>query len=527
MRLLWQTPEDRLALLKDLVQHNSITNTQGEVDFPFYIKQTLNQLDYFKAHESHIQLMETHDHKNAVAAMYRSHVTDDTIILMSHFDTVDTNDFGPFEDIAFDCDTLSHAYQQHITEFDANHQADIESGRYLFGRGVMDMKSGLMMHLSILEKAIHEAWPINIILLTVPDEEVNSSGMRSAVVQLADFIEQENLKLLLIMNGEPAFSQHPHDNHYYIYNGSIGKAMPSVFVYGKETHVGEPLKGISANYLISRINAQVEYNKTLTEKYKDEVTPLPVSLYMKDLKEDYNVQTPFMAASYYNVFLFEQSAAHIFKQFHAIVEDAIHHCKRDLQTVFDTLPDIQVMTYNDLLERMTEKHGQDVIDNIMNAITIQDDRLYAQAVIKALLLLDNSNDYTVVTYLSAPYYPSVNSGQEKLIKSISKYTIKQMKKQFNRETKKIYYFNGISDLSYVNYSHDDHDVNVYTKNTPGFGKHYDIPFQAMKRLKAPVINIGAFGKDAHQLTERIDIKSVSEEVPYVLNKIFHKFFIED
>ncbi|WP_414043572.1 M20/M25/M40 family metallo-hydrolase [Macrococcus sp. EM39E] len=527
MRLLWQTPEDRLSLLKDLVKHDSITNTDGEVNFPFYIKQTLKQLDYFSEHESHIKFIETSDHKNAVAAMYRSRATDDTVIIMSHFDTVDVNDYGPYETLAFDCDALGKVYEENLPEFDSYHQNDIKSSKYLFGRGVMDMKSGLMMHLSILEKAIHEAWPINIILLTVPDEEVNSSGMRSAVTELSDFIEQENLNLLLIMNGESAFSQVPHDDNYYIYNGSIGKVTPSVFVYGKETHVGEPLNGLSATYLISRINSEIEYNSQFIERFKDEETPLPVSLYLKDLKEDYNVQTPFMASSYYNIFLFEQSAAHVFKQFNQIIERTISECTRDLNLVFEELPKINVMTYEALVKSMKKKHGQSLIDEIIDSVDQADDRLYAQTVIKELLLLDNSNDYTVVTYLSAPYYPSVNSGQEKLIKSITKYTIKQMKKQFNRETTKIYYFNGISDLSYVNYTHDDSDANIYTKNTPGFGKHYDIPFAAMKKLNAPVINIGAFGKDAHQLTERIDIKSVTEEVPYVLNKIFLKFFIEE
>lgn len=526
MRLLWQTPEDRLVLLKDLVKHDSITNTDGEVNFPFYIKQTLKQLDYFNQHESHIQFIETSDHKNAVAAMYRSHVTDETVILMSHYDTVDTKDFGPFEDLAFDSDALKKAFTENIDAFDAIHQSDIQSERYLFGRGVMDMKSGLMIHLSILEKAIHEAWPINIIVLTVPDEEVNSSGMRSAIVALSDIIEQENLKLLLIMNGEPAFSQHPDDDKYYIYNGSIGKVMPSVFVYGKETHVGEPLNGLSANYLISRINSEIEYNTQFIERYKNEETPLPVSLYMKDLKEDYSVQTPFMASSFYNIFLFERSATHVFHQFNDIIERTISECVRDLSLVFDELPPINVITYENLVKSMKQKHGAAMIDDLIATVKQTDDRLYAQSVIKALLLLDNSNDYTVVTYLSAPYYPSVNSGQDKLIKSITKYTIKQMKKQFGRETTKIYYFNGISDLSYVNYMHDDSDAKVYRENTPGFGIHYDIPFKAMKSLKAPVINIGAFGKDAHQLTERIDIKSVTEEVPYVLNKIFRKFFIE-
>lgn len=523
--LLWQSPEDRLKLLKDLVKHDSVTNTDGEINFPFYVKRTLMQLEYYNKYESHIKFIETKDNKNAIAALYRSHETDDTIILMSHFDTVDKKDYGQFESIAFDCDALNEAYSENLSGFDEFIQNDIKSGKYLFGRGVMDMKSGLMMHMSVLEKAIAEKWPINIVLLSVPDEEVNSSGMRSAVSYLQSFIEQEHLNLKLIMNGEPAFSQKMHDENYYVYTGSIGKVMPSVFVYGKETHVGEPLNGLSSNYIMSRINATIEYNKEYIEYYKNETTPLPVSLYMKDLKQEYNVQTPFMAASYYNIFLFERSAEQVFKLFNKHVTKTVSECVRDLSLVYDYVPNIKVITYEELLNSIKSLHGTTAVEKILNETPYQDDRQYAQHVIQQLLLMDNNNDYTVVTYLNAPYYPAVNSSDEKIIKSITKYTIKQMKKQFNRNTKKIHYFNGISDLSYVNYVHDEQDSNIYSLNTPGFGIHYDIPFTEMRKLKAPVINIGAFGKDAHQLTERIDIKSVSEEVPFVLNKIMHKFFI--
>ena len=57
---------------------------------------------------------------------------------------------------------------------------DLKSGDYLFGRGTMDMKMGLALHLHLLEIASSEKWPINLMLLTVPDEEVNSAGMRAA-----------------------------------------------------------------------------------------------------------------------------------------------------------------------------------------------------------------------------------------------------------------------------------------------------------------------------------------------------------
>ena len=41
---------------------------------------------------------------------------------------------------------------------------------------------------------------------------------------------------------------------------------------------------------------------------------------------------------------------------------------------------------------------------------------------------------------------------------------------------------------------------------PAFGSKYDLPIKDMQKLNLPVVNIGPFGKDAHQYTERLEKK---------------------
>lgn len=53
-------------------------------------------------------------------------------------------------------------------------RTDAESGDWLFGRGTMDMKAGLAVQLSMLERAMNGHFDGNVLLITVPDEEVNS-----------------------------------------------------------------------------------------------------------------------------------------------------------------------------------------------------------------------------------------------------------------------------------------------------------------------------------------------------------------
>src|SRR5699024_17414 len=104
--------------------------------------------------------------------------------------------------------------------------------------------------------------------------------------------KEKNLNILLHLNSEPTFQQAPGSNTHYVYSGTIGKLMPSVYIYGKETHVGNAMNGLSSNWLMSFLNRKIEYNHSFIETYEGESTPLPVSLMMRDLKEQYDVQTP-------------------------------------------------------------------------------------------------------------------------------------------------------------------------------------------------------------------------------------------
>ena len=46
----------------------------------------------------------------------------------------------------------------------------------------------------------------------------------------------------------------------------------------------------------------------------------------------------------------------------------------------------------------------------------------------------------------------------------------------------------------------------------------------MSKLRAPVLNVGPFGKDAHKLTERLHKKSALIELPLLLDTIVKCMF---
>lgn len=527
-------PEQLEDLLCELVSWDSRTGTMGEIEFSTRMLKKLLELQYFQENSSHIHFHDAGKGRNAVTALYGCGVTSKTIVLISHFDTVHTEEFGAgLEDLAFQPRQLTEELKNRMADLPDDAQQDLASNEYLFGRGTMDMKMGLALHLHLLERASVEKWPINLLLLTVPDEEVNSSGMRATVKGLVELREAYQLEYELFLNSEPSFSQKPQDPNYYIYTGTIGKIMPSALFYGRETHAGEPLSGMTSHYMASYLTRGMEFNPDFVEEAYGERTPLPVCLQQLDLKEDYSTQTSHHCAALYNVFLMQQNADGIMKIFKDTAVRAMAECEKDYKAICEregvqSIGNINVLEYKELLTYANDKIGeadvQEILEGVMADETL-DERKMSMLISDRLLLHCQELTPAVILFYAPPYYPAINSSDNELVQEKIALAQKILLEQFQVEAKQVHYFNGISDLSYVNYDAADSGWQSYQHNTPVWGKTYSIPFKEMQQLQAPVLNIGPFGKDAHKLTERLHKKSAFVHTPHVLEKIIESMFV--
>ncbi|MGG1675660.1 M20/M25/M40 family metallo-hydrolase [Neobacillus sp. NRS-1170] len=520
-QLRWGTPDALRRLLCKVVSWKSMTLTEGEREFPSKIQAKLAEVTYFRENPNHLELHDADLGRRFLTAIYKHTSAKETIVLISHFDTVNTEEYGDLEEYAYKPEELTKLLLTRKNELPEDARNDLQSGEYLFGRGTMDMKMGLVMHMGMIEKAAAEEWPINLLLLTVPDEEVNSSGMRAAVTKLLELKEEHQLTYKLFLNGEPVFTQEPGDSNYYIYSGSIGKIMPSALFYGKETHVGEPLSGITAPYIASFLTQRMEWNPLLQEKEMGETTPLPVTLQQKDLKLEYSVQTPYRASALYNVFLMKRNADEIMSIFEKVAKDAADACNAAYKRVCQELSaepvgSVRVIRYEDLLKHATQKFGEKVVEAIKVGIHANpdwDDREKSFRIADTLMIQCQELAPAIVLLFAPPYYPAVNSSEDELVKQCVDYVKKEGLTKFDLPVKQIHYFNGISDLSYVNYRDEGEGWTTFKANTPVWGSSYSIPFAEMTQLQAPVLNVGPLGKDAHKRTERLHMKSAFEEVP--------------
>ena len=524
----WQTPIQLRQLLCEIVSWESETFSLGESQFPHLLKERVCELSYFQQNPTQIQTVQVDEKRSFVSAFYKKEQQTKTVVLISHFDTVPTEEYGYLKPLATQPEALTTAFreQPHLLSIVA--QKDLMSGDYLFGRGVMDMKMGLVLHIHLLEKAMHNDWNLNLLLITVPDEEVNSAGMRAAVEHIAKLKEEYQLDIQLFLNSEPSFSQDPSDIEEYIYTGTIGKIMPSALFYGKETHVGEPLKGITASFLNSYLTAEMEWNDLFLEQVYDEVTPLPVSLEQKDLKTHYSTQTPYRSYALYNIFLMQRSAEEIFSIFKKVAEQAMAKCQERYLEICQRqgvtpIGDIKVLTYQELYEysvaKLSLQSVEEIIDEIMKNAAL-DDREKSIAIADQLMIRNQELAPATVLLFAPPYYPPASSKDNEMVQKLVDSVLLQAKEMEIPLSSKNY-FNGISDLSYCQ-NLAIGGWQAYEENTPVWNRSYEVPFAAMNEISAPVINIGPFGKDAHQISERLHVKSGFEEMPVLLSSVIEQ-----
>ena len=135
------------------------------------------------------------DGRYFLTALVKKEKKSNTVLLLSHFDVVDTADYGEFKHMACKVPELMDLLNDKKELLPERVKKDLESGEWLFGRGSMDMKAGLAVQFSMLERAMNGEFDGNLLLITVPDEEVNSQGMLEAVPVLKALEKESGLSL--------------------------------------------------------------------------------------------------------------------------------------------------------------------------------------------------------------------------------------------------------------------------------------------------------------------------------------------
>ena len=190
-------------LTEDMVAIPSINKEPGgESAVARYMQDFYMSLPYFQAHPEQVKCFQTKNdfvvrHSTLAYVKGTKGNSNRTVILIGHIDTVGVDDFGTIREYAFRCEELpaklreTFVLPQEVID-------DIESGEYLFGRGALDMKSGVAGHMYLIQYFSEHPEELdgNLLAIGECDEEDNSKGIITALdllEELADTISKTAL----------------------------------------------------------------------------------------------------------------------------------------------------------------------------------------------------------------------------------------------------------------------------------------------------------------------------------------------
>ncbi|MGE5653870.1 MAG: M20/M25/M40 family metallo-hydrolase [Bacillota bacterium] len=534
--------EEVLQLTKQLVGVASVVGTPGEPVLAHWIYGYLAQLPYFQRNPGHLRLQRTEsddrERYNVIALVKgEKKPSAQTVLMLGHLDTVGTEDFGVLQPFAHSHDELV----DHLEEWDLNPEeiADLRSGRWLLGRGALDMKAGLASQIYIIKAMAAQAEELegNLALLAECDEEDMSHGVLSALPLLATIAEDHGLEYQAAINADYTSPRYPGDDGRYLYLGTVGKLLPAFYVTGKETHVGQPFEGLDPNLIVAELTRRLSYNPDLCDVAYGETTLPPVSLKQADFKDVYTVQTPLAAHAYFNFFIHSWSPAKVLElmreQAHQAFADTLaqlnerHRSYCELaHAPYHPLPWLpRVLTYEELYQELANHHGQQFTEAmeekarelIMNEVDLRD---FCTALVEEGWRWSTNREPAIIVYYGSVYYPRIeitgqNQAEERLLEAVNS-ALSQVKLDPAHPIRLRKFYPYISDVSFLSVSDDPAAIEAYTANFPAWGiKHY-VDFNLISQLNLPVVNIGPYGFDAHKRLERLDIDYSCQVVPNLI-----------
>lgn len=467
-----------------------------------------------------------------------------TILLTGHFDVVSTDVCGELKSQAFEPDLYTKLLQERSLNPEA--KRDLNSGNWLFGRGVMDMKGGLALFLAMIKEYAKSGCGLNLLFLAVPDEENSSAGMRGTIRKLNSFIKEKKLDVIAAFTGEPCFRTPPNascQSFRPYYTGTTGKIMPFFYCIGKAAHVNDYFQGLNSVLIASEIVTKMESNPAFLEGRGSWLLSPPACLGFEIRRNGYSVTLPERTVCYFNLLTIEKTPQEILSLCEEIAQDAASSTLETLKASEETyirrggtpspLSKIKVISYSSLLKEVRAQFKDD--ETFERALKKElssrqdsfDEREQAIRITEAIISLCHSSEPQIVVGFLPPYYPPrINKRRNEKESRIKDLLLEVIAKSNHlagdSDSTFIEVFGGITDLSYLGYDGNPKDLEFIAENLPGWGKTFWILIQELTELSIPIANLGPSGKDAHKMTERLELDYSLRTAPELLRFAIEK-----
>ena len=537
--------DDVRRFTERLVRVNSVSPGAGEIACAQEILSLLTEDGYADAYTaSGLDPVEGDAHQRLNAYAFIQGASPRTVVLLGHFDTVETGDYGPLEAWARQPDELWTRHDE-LAAFTPGLADDLAAypDDIMLGRGTIDMKSGVAANIAIIRHLAarnrQQPLPLSVVFLATPDEENESAGVLQAVRFLLRLREERGLEYLGAINTDYTTARYVGDTHRYIYTGTIGKLLPSFLVIGRESHVGEPFSGVDANLLAAELIGDLSMNPALCDHVRGQSAPPPVTLHAADLKAHYDVQLPFAAYFYLNVLTLDATPDRLLETLRQRTTEALARTLARIDTAerewVATLGNANwqpratprsgaVLTWRELRAGCAEKLGEEAVAAALGDAWRSlpdgiDSRERSMRLAHTLWTLSGREGPAIILYYSPPYYPHIAAAPCPLHEAVV--GVAAAHPDLNLSVEEFYPF--ISDMSYLRLDATD-GVAALTDNMPVWrmagaaarNGDYTLPLAEIAALDLPVVNFGPYGAGAHQRGERLVMSYSFETLPRLL-----------
>lgn len=441
--------------------------------------------------------------------------------------------FSKSRNLAGDSDALT-AYFSTFSD-DLEVQADAQSGDYLFGRGMLDMKSGVAVNLvNILYFSEHlDELPGNLFLYVNPVEENDHTGIIEATNEIKQ-LQSKGYEFVTAINTDFVSPLYQGDQTRYVYTGAAGKILPCFYIKGRETHVGSTLQGIDPTLISSAINLAINTNLELCETISDEEIVPSSALYQRDCKDFYNVQTAKTAQLYFNAFLYEESANQVLENFAKVAQSAITsitdnykiRLSRYQESIgISTETDINVSFYrfSQYCQYLDSKgfDSQKLIADFVKEYGSLDRRQAGFDLINYLEFKTGEDTPKVILFLAPPFCPHNFIDSDSQVNQVLDRVITEFS---GKETfKKRRFFPYLSDSSYLAMRETSDEIKAMLTDFPMAETLYPVPFDTIRSLNIPAIDLGVYGKGAHTRKERLYKPYSYRVLPEIIRSFTKKY----
>lgn len=552
--MITNTSQGLYELLLDLVSIPSVSpNGATENAMAERIVTHLRELPYFQAHPQDVQrlpLPEDPLQRHFVFARVRAaRPVAETILLLGHFDVVGVKGCGPLASLAFSPESYAAALAG-LSSLPPEARADLESGKWIFGRGVSDMKCGVALCMGALAEwsERREELEADLAALFVPDEENSSLGMLAAVPLLARLQREEGVHWLACVDTEPSIGKGNKDVPAF-FLGSNGKINPFFFFVGREAHVGDYYEGINAALLASAVNLLIEGNADFADSAEGELYSPFACMKHRDFRGEYSASIAERSAAYYSYLTASKLPEEILAIMKTAAMEGQKRALEHLRTAAETFarrgkPELhvrswtpRVLSFAELYERARQRFAETqeyrkgaeaafeahLAELVASLPSEADARDKALALVDACVSLSGEKGPFVVVGFLFPWYPHRgNEGRtpgERALAVLAEELVILAERTHRRQLDVRPFYEGISDLSYCGFSAKKEVLDVYAANMPGYGLLYRLPLEDLLCLDIPVCNLGPLGKDEHKYTERIERAFAFEILPDLLRYV--------